>query len=68
MAPGGGVMAEAGAAPAEPEEQRELIERCIAEVGLRPYQAMVIRMIYAGENVTAALRYIEQLREVSGER
>lgn len=50
-----------------PATDRDLIERRIAEAGLRPYQAMVVRQIAAGENVTAALDWIEQVSEAGGE-
>lgn len=47
------------------EVERETVEQAIAEAQLRPYQAMVIRQIAVGENVTAALDWIAQVREVS---
>lgn len=46
-------------------EQRAYIEQRIAEVGLRPYQAMVVRRIADAENVTAAVNWIEQIAEVT---
>lgn len=40
------------------------IERAIAEAHLSAYQAMVVRTIAEGENVTAALDWIEACKEV----
>ena len=46
------------------DTERDLIERAIAEAQLRPYQAMVIRTIAEGENMTAALTFLQQVGEV----
>ena len=54
-----------GRSPTVTEADRARIEQAIAEAQLRPYQAMVIRQIAVGENMTAALDWIEQVREVS---
>ena len=56
-------MAETDVLPAEKEEQRDLIERRISEAGLRPYQAMVVRNVYADENLAAALSFIAAVRD-----
>lgn len=40
------------------------IEAAIAEAHLSAYQAMVVRTIAEGENVTAALDWIEACKEV----
>lgn len=50
------------------DAERETVEAAIAEARLRPYQAMVIRQIAVGENVTAALDWIAQVREATDER
>lgn len=49
------------------DSDRATIEQAIEDAQLRPYQAMVIRTITEGENVTAALTFIEQMKEVSDE-
>jgi hypothetical protein len=49
------------------EDDRTQLEQAITDAQLRPYQAMVIRTIAEGENVTAALRFLEDVREVNGE-
>lgn len=46
-------------------DDRAVVEQHIAEAGLRPYQAMVVRRIAQDENVTAALNWIMQMKEVS---
>jgi hypothetical protein len=43
------------------EADRETVEQAIAEAQLSPYQAMVIRTIAEGENMTAALTFLEQV-------
>lgn len=47
------------------DDDRAQLEQAIEAAQLRPYQAMVVRTIAAGENVTAALDFIERLGEVS---
>ena len=42
---------------------RDLIERAIAEAGLRPYQAMVVRNTAAEWSVQAALGWIATMAE-----
>ena len=50
------------------DADRERIEQAIAEAHLSPYQAMVIRTIAGEENMTAALDWIERVREATDER
>ena len=47
------------------DSDRETVEQAIAEAQLSPYQAMVIRTIAEGENMTAALGFIVSMGEVS---
>lgn len=47
------------------DDDRVQLEQAIEAAQLRPYQAMVVRTIAAGENVTAALSFIEAVSEVS---
>ena len=42
---------------------RDLIEQAIAEAGLRPYQAMVVRNTAAEWSVQAALDWIKAMKE-----
>ena len=46
------------------DEQREQLEAAIEAAHLRPFQAMVIRTIAQGENMTAALTFLQQVGEV----
>ena len=47
------------------DEQRDQLEATIEAAHLRPFQAMVIRTIAEGENMTAALGFIVSMGEVS---
>jgi len=49
------------------DDDRDRVEQAIQDAHLGAYQAMVVRQIAAGENVTAALDWIEQVREAGGE-
>lgn len=49
------------------DDDRAQLEQAIEAAQLRPYQAMVIRTIAANENVTAALDWIAQVKEATGE-
>ena len=46
------------------DDDRAVIEQAIEDARLRPYQAMVVRTIAQAESATAALNWVEQVKEL----